>query len=308
MERRIISLPQWLETPAGRLVLDWERSRIDQTVANRFGFHALQLGMPELDALRANRMPHRWLALDQPISGSTGSPPGSTAAAAQLAASIDRGPAAVGATRAGGSTSQTLPALRRLALLTDFCALPFPANSLDLIVLPHALESNSDPHALLREVGRVLVPNGRVVICGLNPASLWGLREQRMRLYRRLGLGSASYLPQDGRPIGFRRLRDWLRLLSFEVESSSFGCWQPAVKSEHWLKSLDWINRGGARWWPIFGALYLVVATKRVRGMRLVGPVRRREAKPAVSAPVPVANRRHPRPVREAAAVEVDRV
>ena len=198
------------------------------------------------------------------------------------------------------------PALRRLALVTDFCALPFPENSLDLIVLPHALESSSDPHALLREAGRVLVPEGRAIICGLNPTSLWGLRERRGRVYRRLGLNSPSYLPQDGHPIGFRRLRDWLRLLSFEVESSAFGCWQPAVRSERWLKRLNWIDHGGKRWWPIFGALYFVVATKRVRGMRLVEPVRKRVAKKTANAPVPVANRRHPRPARETAAVEVE--
>ena len=298
MECQIISLPQWLRTPAGQRALDWERARIEQAVANRFGFHALQLGMPELDALRSNRMPHRWLALDRsPLADRT---------------IVLPKPASTGVTGAGaGEASAAAPApprpgLRRLALVTDFCALPFPANSLDLIVLPHALESSGDPHALLREVGRVLVPEGRAVICGLNPASLWGLRERRVRLYRRVGLGGASYLPQDGQPIGFRRLRDWLRLLSFEVESSGFGCWQPAVRSERWLKSLDWIDRAGARWWPIFGALYFVVATKRVRGMRLVGPVRRRETKPAASAPVAVTNRRRPRPVREAAAVEVD--
>ena len=208
---------------------------------------------------------------------------------------------------AGAASSGPSPALRRLALVTDFCALPFPANSLDLIVLPHALESSGDPHALLREVGRVLVPEGRVVICGLNPASLWALRERRGRLYRQLGLNSPSYLPQDGQPIGFWRLRDWLRLLSFEVESSSFGCWQPAMRSERWLKSFEWIDRSGKRWRPIFGALYFVVATKRVRGMRLTSIVRRRKAKSAAGAPVSVANRRRPKSARETAAVEVER-
>ena len=37
----------------------------------------------------------------------------------------------------------------------------------------------------LREVERVLVPEGRVVIFGLNPMSLWGLRQRRAHLYRR---------------------------------------------------------------------------------------------------------------------------
>ena len=106
-------------------------------------------------------------------------------------------------------------------------ALPFAENSLDLVVLPHSLELNADPHATLREVERVLVPEGRVVICGLNPASLWGLRQRRAHLYRRLGFGEL-FLPDAGEFIGYWRLRDWLRLLSFEVESGSFGCYRPA--------------------------------------------------------------------------------
>ncbi|WP_223717365.1 class I SAM-dependent methyltransferase, partial [Escherichia fergusonii] len=68
-----------------------------------------------------------------------------------------------------------------VALRCDFHALPFPANSLDLVVLPHALELASDPHETLREVERVLVPEGRVVILGFNPASLWGLWQRAGR-------------------------------------------------------------------------------------------------------------------------------
>lgn len=54
-----------------------------------------------------------------------------------------------------------------------------------------------DPHAALREVERVLVPEGRVVISGLNPTSLWGLRQRRARVYQRLGKGTL-YLPDVG--------------------------------------------------------------------------------------------------------------
>ena len=89
-------------------------------------------------------------------------------------------------------------------LLTEPAALPFAAASLDLLLLPHTLELSLDPHATLREVERVLVPEGRVVISGLNPASLWGLRQRRARLYQRLGKGTL-YLPDVGEVIGFWR-------------------------------------------------------------------------------------------------------
>ncbi|MEP7099810.1 MAG: SAM-dependent methyltransferase, partial [Burkholderiales bacterium] len=61
-ERAIIGLTDWLTTPAGSYVLQWEQAHLDTAVADLFGFHALQLGLPELEALRANRMPHRWVA------------------------------------------------------------------------------------------------------------------------------------------------------------------------------------------------------------------------------------------------------
>jgi len=232
MSRQIIGLQDWFETPAGRYLLEWERACVDDAVADIFGYHALQLGTPELDGLRANRMPHRWLACD-----SVGAP----------------------ATYA------------RPALLTDFTALPFPSSSLDLVVLPHTLEFSANAHACLREVERVLVPEGRIVICGLNPSSLWGLLQARRRLYRRFGLGEL-FLPEHGSFIAYRRLRDWLHLLSFEVDAAEFGCYRPGLRSAAWLQRFAWMDSAGERWWPIFGAAYFVVAVKRVRGMRLLGP------------------------------------
>jgi SAM-dependent methyltransferase len=172
-------------------------------------------------------------------------------------------------------------------MVTDFSALPFPANSLDLVVLPHSLELASDPHATLREVERVLVPEGRVVICGLNPASLWGFRQRRTHLYHRLGFGR-RYLPHE-EFIGYRRLRDWLRLLGFEVEVGRFGCYKPALSSENWLRRFNWMDWAGARWWPILGAVYFLVAVKRVRGMTLLSPAWK-APRALATAPVSVAN------------------
>jgi SAM-dependent methyltransferase len=234
MSHQIIDLQDWFQTPAGRYLLEWERVHVDAAVADIFGYHALQLGTPELQGLRANRMPHQWLATEQ--------------------LSPDR------------DLSMQFP-----ALLTDFSALPFPASSVDLLVLPHTLEFCADPHATLREVERVLVPEGRVVICGLNPLSLWGLRQKRDHLYRKLGVGQL-FLPDGGAFIGYWRLRDWLQLLGFEVEVGKFGCYRPAVSSEKWLQRLEWMERIGERWWPILGSAYFLVAVKRVRGMRLMEP------------------------------------
>lgn len=50
---------QWLATPPGQYVLAREQAYFDNAVADIFGYHALQLGMEELDLLRASRIPLR---------------------------------------------------------------------------------------------------------------------------------------------------------------------------------------------------------------------------------------------------------
>jgi SAM-dependent methyltransferase len=159
-----------------------------------------------------------------------------------------------------------------------------------LIVMPHALEFCAEPHAALREAERVLVPEGRLVLTGFNPASLWGLRQARQRLLRRFGLGEL-FLPERGDFIAYHRLRDWLRLLSFEVTASQFGVYSPAMRSEGGLARMAWMEGLGGRFWPVFGAVYMVVAVKRVRGMRLMTPPLRKPV--FTSAPVSVANKYH---------------
>jgi len=269
-DESIIEMGAWLRTAPGRYLLAWEQDRLDQAVADAFGFHALQLGLPEIDGLRANRMPHRWVASDS----------------LQLPEPLPLPPPL-------DSLITTQPAHEPIALHCDFDALPFPNASIDLVVLPHALELARDPHRALREVERVLVPEGRVVIAGFNAASLWGLRQRAGHLRCALGIGRDRhlYLPRAGEFIGYWRLRDWLRLLGFEVEAGRFGCWRPPLGSDKWLQRFAWMDRVGDRWWPVLGAVYFLVAVKRVRGMRLVGLVRSEKRK-ANAAPAVVANRR----------------
>jgi SAM-dependent methyltransferase len=252
------------------VLLAWELERLDLAVTDAFGYHALQLGLPEVQALRANRMPHRWVACDSLlVPEGLETPP----LAHQLV------------------TPQPLP--RAVSLHCEFDALPFPDSSIDLVVLPHALELARDPHLALREVERVLVPEGRVVISGFNPASLWGLRQSAGHMRRSMGFGRGSklYLPRAGEFIGYWRLRDWLRLLGFEVQAGRFGCWRPALSSEQWLQRFSWMERVGERWWPVLGAAYFLEAVKRVRGMRLIGLARQERRSPR-PAPAVVANRR----------------
>ena len=141
--------------------------------------------------------------------------------------------------------------------------------------MPHILEFTEDPHQVLREVERVLVPEGHVVITGFNPVSLWGVRQYLTRL------GAAPYLPREGRFLTLPRIKDWLKLLSFDVERGRFGCYAPSVRQERWLARWQFMEKAGDRWWPFLGAIYMLTAVKRVRGMRLIGAVWKGKEEPA---------------------------
>lgn len=243
---------------------------MDRAVADAFGFHALQLGLPQLEGLRANRMPHRWVACDSLV------PPDPLPAPPPPA-----------------DISTTLVGEQPVQLHCEYDALPFPASSIDLLLMPHTLELAADPHHALREAERVLVPEGRLLVTGFNPASLWGLRQRAGRARRRFGLGRGrgALMPEAGEFIGYWRLRDWLRLLGFEVERGRFGCWRPPCRSEHWLQRFAWMEPLGSHWWPVLGAVYEIEAVKRVRGMRLLG-LARNDRKTARQGRAVVAQRR----------------
>lgn len=165
-----------------------------------------------------------------------------------------------------------------VAVENAFDALPFASASLDLVVLPHVLEFAANPHQVLREVERVLVPEGHVVIAGFNPLSLFGLR--------RLLAGSTGCAPWQGQYLSQRRLKDWLALLSFEAQGYSSGCFVPALDQERWLERMRFADRALERWWPMVGGVYVLHAIKRVHGMRLIVPKWDKKARAAALAPV----------------------
>ena len=119
---------EWFETCLGEYLLETRTKLLRKAVANMFGYNAMQVGFPQYNFLRTNRM------------------------ALQFCAATE-----------GGAGCRAAP---------DF--LPIETNSIDLVLLPHILEFSSNPHQILREVQRVLMPEGQVIVCGFNPRSLWG--------------------------------------------------------------------------------------------------------------------------------------
>ncbi len=245
-------LAQFLCSAPGRYLLDWEQTHLDAAVSDIFGYHALQLGLPEIDALRENRMPLRLCASDR-----------------------------TALRRKEGDESSTRSPAHRVAVINRYEELPFASASIDLVVLPHVLEFADEPHRVLREVDRVLVPDGHVVITGFNPASLWGMRHALTRL------GLSPYVPAQAQFIGLPRLKDWLKLLSFEPHRGRFGCYVPWARSAAWLSRWSFMEKAGDRWWPVLGGVYMLTAVKRVHGMHLVGRIKKwREGRAPTLVPV----------------------
>lgn len=153
---------------------------------------------------------------------------------------------------------------RGAPVVTNAHALPFATASLDLVLLPHVLEFSPYPHQVLREIERVLVPEGSVIISGFNPFSLWGIR-------RMLARSDCGY-PWRGHYYSSPRIKDWLTLLGFEAQESRLGCYRPAVRTSKWIERWRFMDRAGARWWPICGGAWVLHGIKRVHGMRLITP------------------------------------
>ncbi|MEA5098850.1 MAG: class I SAM-dependent methyltransferase [Burkholderiaceae bacterium] len=246
----ITSLSDWLDTPLGDYVKTWEQERLDALTADIFGFNALQIGLPQIDALRANRMQHRWRSDMRP----------------RLARQVPSG--------------YSQPDGCQISLAHDFCDLPFASDSLDLVVLPHVLEFAAEPHQILREVARVLIPEGQLIICGFNPASLWGLKRFASQLT------GTHFLPPGGEFIGLRRLKDWLKLLSMEINRGHFGCYIPPRMSPGAIRRYAFMEKAGNRWWPSLGGVYILQAVKRVRGMTMVGLAKTTKKPQVINIPV----------------------
>ncbi len=162
-------------------------------------------------------------------------------------------------------------------------ALPLATDSVDVVVLHHALEMTASPHEVLREAERVLIPEGRVVIFGFSPWSLWGMRR--------------AVMPWDDRApwalgyLSLRRIKDWLALLGLELEHQRRLLYTPPCRSAALLCRFSFLEWAGRRLWPFFGGAYAVVARKRISRPTLVGPRWRRRGRIAVPGLVGTSNR-----------------
>lgn len=211
------NLRRWYTRPVGQLLLQMERDELDEILPTLFGYHIVQAGCLLGDDLMSGSRISNRVLLDPDKDGETLQP--------------------------------------TLYAYPD--ALPVATDSVDVVLLPHTLEFERDPHQVLREADRVLIPEGHVVVLGFNPWSLWGLR----RLLRRRKRHNP---PWAGDFLSITRIKDWLALLGFDIVLVHRYFYRPPINRKGILNRLGFIEGLGRRLWPYFSGAYVLVAKKRV--------------------------------------------
>lgn len=135
-------------------------------------------------------------------------------------------------------------------------AIPIRSDSVDVVVLSHTLEQVANPHEVLRETHRILIAEGHVVITGFNPYSLWGAWHFHKRF--------TGKSPRQGKMLSINRVRDWLKLLNFQIVGGRMFYFRPPVYHYGVYQKLRFLEKWGENCWPFFGGAYTLIAVKRV--------------------------------------------
>lgn len=130
--------------------------------------------------------------------------------------------------------------------------LPVDFDSVDLVIGSHILECSAFPHQVLREIDRVLVSQGHCILIGFNPMAWW--------------FGRRFFCKQEGmdppRFYGVHQVRDWFSLLGWEIQHTSYHSFRPSFLRGKLFDRFENMEKWGRLYWPIFGNLYMIHATK----------------------------------------------
>ena len=218
-------LSSWLAETPGSVLVERESRCVEELLSDMFGYYLLQVGWSrEFGAAVANSPIRYSLALEPQFPG------------------MGRGNTVIGEDR----------------------AFPVATDSVDAVFLPHTLDFAADPHQVLREAERVLIPEGRVVLLGFNPWSSWGA--WRMLLRR------SGRVPWCGAFLRARRVTDWLSLLGFDIEMQRPVMFLPPVRRAAILSQMEMLEPLGQRWLPMLSGAYAIRAVKRVSTLTPLEP------------------------------------
>ena len=158
-------------------------------------------------------------------------------------------------------------------LFADPRAVPLETGSVDVVVLPHTLDLEPDPWAILAEAERVLVPEGRLVVLGINPWSSWGV----YKFIQVMGgdpLWNSIFLSQS-------RIGHWLGELDLHLEDNHGFFYRPPINDPRWMERLMVLEDAACAGLPLPAGIYLLVAVKRVATLTPVKPAWHRRLSPS---------------------------
>lgn len=217
-DERLPKMDQWVFQPHGRYLLSAERDALATVLPKLFGYYLLQLGGP----------------VDFDLTDSS-------AIDTKIRLTIDESPGFDGASVRGQPN-----------------ALPFQPDSIDVVLMPHVLDYLTQPEHILKSVYDVLLPEGTVIILGINPMSLWGLAKMCVSnslVYRRAQLHTKS------------RVIRLLKAQGFQIIKRKTTCFRWPSSTEKALKRNVIMEPFGQLITPTFGGVYMIVARKRVEKM-----------------------------------------
>ena len=153
----------------------------------------------------------------------------------------------------------------KMSVIASNEQLPIATDNVDLVIASHVLETADEPHQVLREIDRILVPEGHCILIGFNPFVLSRVIPGVKSLIRKgLKQGHANRFKMRSA----HRVSDWFSLLGFEVLDIRYMGFRPNIQNKKIFESFGWLDHVGEYAGPVMGKLYVFHVKKQVVAMR----------------------------------------
>jgi SAM-dependent methyltransferase len=149
--------------------------------------------------------------------------------------------------------------IHRLKLVSEPEFLPITFDNTDLVISSHLLEYSHYPQQILREIDRILTPDGHCFLIGFNPFNYIELT--------RLGLDWLRNCKKSPHQAVYHaysasKISDWLNVLGFEVISTHSYGYRPNITNNQLFKALQCLDSIGHYLAKYSGQVYLIHAKK----------------------------------------------
>ena len=223
--KNIAALNEWYQKPIGAALLQSELAGLSEVLPKIFGYYIMQMG-------------------------------GQTNNSEVLAASHIHNRIIVNPDIAFLLTNDSL------AVQCQLDELPFLPESIDAVVMFHALEFAENPKSILKEVYTALIFNGYAIIFGFNPYSLWGISSLWQKKLKEMPWLSNWISPGD--------MRRWLAKVGFSIGDYKTFYFRPPSNNPEQLLLLESI---GQAFWPYCGASYMFIVQKTITPLTPIRPL-----------------------------------